>query len=113
MANKKGNESSLVKYQPKWKSGKIKTIRVPIAIADRVLEVAKEIDDSGASNTVTSDKTYDRTTALAVFEELFSASSNKGGQIELAAAKLGELFGFEINREKGNWSITDTSDLID
>ncbi len=47
MANPKGNEASLVKYKPKWRSGKTRTIRVPIAISDLVLEAAREIDVNG------------------------------------------------------------------
>lgn len=47
MPNLKGNESSLVKYKPKWQSGKTRTIRVPLAIANLVLEAAKEIDENG------------------------------------------------------------------
>ena len=47
MANPKGNKESLVKFKPKWKSGKTQTIRVPIAIAPLVLEAAKEIDSNG------------------------------------------------------------------
>ena len=47
MANPKGNEVSLVKYKPKWQSGKTQTIRVPMAIANLVLEGAREIDTNG------------------------------------------------------------------
>ncbi|MDJ0633612.1 MAG: hypothetical protein QNJ34_10530 [Xenococcaceae cyanobacterium MO_188.B29] len=47
MANLKGNEASLVKYKPKWQSGKTQTIRVPMAIANLVLEGAREIDTNG------------------------------------------------------------------
>ena len=53
MANPKGNEATLVKYQPKWRSGKTRTIRVPIAISDLVLEAAREIDVNGNKSLVT------------------------------------------------------------
>ena len=52
MANPKGNEASLVKYKPKWRSGKTRTIRVPIAISDLVLEAAREIDVNGNKSLV-------------------------------------------------------------
>ena len=52
MPNPKGNESSLVKYKPKWRSGKTRTIRVPIAISDLVLEAAREIDVNGNKSLV-------------------------------------------------------------
>lgn len=32
-------------YKPKWRNGKTRTIRVPIAIAEEVLEVARAIDE--------------------------------------------------------------------
>ena len=53
MSNPKGNEATLVKYQPKWRSGKTRTIRVPIAIVDLVLEAAREIDENGNQSLVT------------------------------------------------------------
>ncbi len=43
--NRLGNEASLVKYESKWKSGKTKTIRVPVAIAEQVLEIAHQLDE--------------------------------------------------------------------
>ncbi len=46
MANPKGNPKTLKPYKPKWRSGKTQTIRVPIAIADKVLEAARLIDES-------------------------------------------------------------------
>lgn len=44
MANPKGNESTLVKFTNKWNSGATKTIRVPVAIAEQVLEYARVLD---------------------------------------------------------------------
>jgi hypothetical protein len=44
MSNPKGNESTLVKFKNKWNSGATKTIRVPIAITEQVLEYARELD---------------------------------------------------------------------
>lgn len=33
--------------KPTWKHGKTKPVRVPIALADRILEIARIIDDEG------------------------------------------------------------------
>ena len=127
MPNYKGNESSLVKYKPKWRSGKTQTIRVPIAIADLVLEAAEEIDKNGnvsllqvieeqtsfskeqnkESNTVTSD----RRKLKEAFEEAIAIPSNRGGQIKKAIAVIGELTGFNIEKTGKGWNITDTSEL--
>jgi hypothetical protein len=46
MSNSKGNEATLKKFQPKWHSGMTRTIRVPIALADQILEYAHKIDES-------------------------------------------------------------------
>ena len=133
MPNYKGNESSLVKYKPKWRSGKTRTIRVPIAIADLVLEDAKEIDingnisllqviqelkqdkenlikrlteKSGDSNTVTSDKAE----LIKAFGEAIAIPSNRGGQIKKAIAVIGELVGLDVQKTNKGWNITDTSE---
>lgn len=110
MANPKGNEATLVKYTPKWQSGKTKTIRVPIAIADRVLEAAREIDREENSSTVTSEFSFDKDAARSLLTAMLAAPSNKGGHIKQLAAELGSLIGFEIEKKKGGWQITDTSD---
>lgn len=34
---------------PKWALGRTRTIRVPVAIADQVLEYARELDKKGSS----------------------------------------------------------------
>jgi antitoxin component of MazEF toxin-antitoxin module len=44
MANPRGNESTLKKYQPTWKTGRTQTIRVPVALADQILEYARQLD---------------------------------------------------------------------
>jgi hypothetical protein len=55
MSNPKGNLETLNQYKSKWNTGKTRTIRVPIAITDRVLEVAHKIDNGELDNTVTSE----------------------------------------------------------
>jgi hypothetical protein len=50
MANPKGNVDTLKPYQAKWNSGTTRTIRVPVVLADQVLEYAHKLD-SGESLT--------------------------------------------------------------
>lgn len=45
MPNYKGNEATLTKYKPKWKSGETRTIRVPVALAEQILNYAHQIDE--------------------------------------------------------------------
>jgi hypothetical protein len=45
MANLKGNEASLAKFKPQWRNGVTKTIRVPVILADKILEYARELDE--------------------------------------------------------------------
>jgi hypothetical protein len=44
MANPKGNLNTLKPYQSKWNSGITRTIRVPVVLADQVLEYAHKLD---------------------------------------------------------------------
>lgn len=46
MPNPKGNIQTLQSYQPKWRSGATKTIRVPIVLENPVLEYARKLDES-------------------------------------------------------------------
>lgn len=50
MPNYKGNEATLTKYKPKWKSGDTQTIRVPIALADQILDYAHKVDEGIVEN---------------------------------------------------------------
>ena len=45
MSNPKGNPATLEQYTPKWKHGKTRTIRVPIALADEILDYAHQLDE--------------------------------------------------------------------
>lgn len=45
MPNPKGNVQTLKKYQPKWKSGETRTIRVPTTLADQILDYAHQLDE--------------------------------------------------------------------
>lgn len=46
MANPRGNEATLKKFQPKWHSGQTRTIRVPIVLAEQILEYAHNLDEA-------------------------------------------------------------------
>lgn len=45
--------------KPTWKNGKTKTIRVPIALAEEVFKLAKELDEKGAIEHDTESKVVD------------------------------------------------------
>lgn len=49
MPNPKGNEATLKKYKPKWKSGPTHTIRVPIALSDQILDYSHRLDEGDVS----------------------------------------------------------------
>ena len=49
MPNYNPNLDNLKSYKPKWLSGKTQTIRVPIAIAKKVLDIAHKIDENKLS----------------------------------------------------------------
>lgn len=56
MANPKGNPATLTeKYAPKWKHGKTRTIRVPIALADEILEYAHQLDEQSLTQALRPD----------------------------------------------------------
>lgn len=48
MPNPKGNPASLKQYATTWKNGKTRTIRVPIALADEILDYARQLDNGKA-----------------------------------------------------------------
>lgn len=48
MPNPKGNPATLKQHTPKWKHGKTRTIRVPIALADQILDYAHQLDEGKA-----------------------------------------------------------------
>lgn len=60
MSNPKGNEATLRKFKPKWYSGTTQTIRVPIMIADQILEYAHKLDESVSQvNAVSNSSDFD------------------------------------------------------
>ncbi|CBN58295.1 MULTISPECIES: hypothetical protein [Kamptonema] len=55
MPNPNGTAENLTKFQPQWRQGKTQTIRVPIALVDQVLALARKLD--GGESLDTSEKT--------------------------------------------------------
>lgn len=45
--------------KPTWKNGKTKTIRVPIALAEEILRIAKQLDEKGVIERDTESKVID------------------------------------------------------
>lgn len=60
MPNPDGNIENLKPYQSQWKSGPTKVIRVPVVIADELLEIAKTLDETGGSSGLKPDILADR-----------------------------------------------------
>lgn len=108
MPNPNPKLENLKSYKPKWQSGKTRTIRVPIAIADRVLEVAHQIDEGSFSDT---SESIDKERAKEILTDGLAIASNKGGEIKTYLVELGKMFGFEIEKNsKKQWVVTDTSE---
>lgn len=134
MPNPNPNLDNLKSYKPKWKSGKTRTIRVPVAIAERVLEVAHQIDDGlsldtsdksvlDVSNKLKSSPASDRNfiadtsdknreNIKQILSEAFKIKSNQGGKIKQKISELGKYFGWKIEKanKQADWIISDTSD---
>jgi|SRR6476646_2469918 len=90
MANPKGNLETLKPYQAKWNSGATRTIRVPVVLADQVLEYAHNLD-SGESltqvNQVIGSKGINvagesLTQVIQILTEALELKANAGGKIK-------------------------------
>ena len=46
MSNKNGNKDSLVSYPPHWYSQPTQTIRVPVELADAILDFSHQLDEA-------------------------------------------------------------------
>lgn len=135
MPNPNPNLDNLKSYKPKWKSGKTRTIRVPVAIADRVLEIAHQIDEgispdtsdisqkhSSEISSVKSKPNNNRIidTSDTIREEIENIldealnrwRSNQGAKTKVKIAELGKYFGWTIEKANKNapWIISDTSE---
>lgn len=79
MSNPKGNEATLRKFTPKWNNTETKVIRVPVLFADRLLEIAQQLDDSKrvANSHVTVNER-----AINLLKEALILKPNAGGAIK-------------------------------
>jgi hypothetical protein len=68
--------------KPTWKHGKTQTVRVPIALADQLLEIARKLDSSEVSDSDTESNTIDVSAAIALLEEALILKANAGGAIK-------------------------------
>ena len=98
MPNPRGNPETLKQFKSQWKSGKTRTIRVPIAIAEQVLEAARLIDENQSFK------------IIQIARNAFSLKASSGGKIKDAIAEILNEVDISAKRIKGKWEITDTSD---
>jgi hypothetical protein len=88
MPNPKGNIQTLQSYQPKWKSGATKTIRVPIVLENLILEYARKLDESPSqvnhepSSSSSSFNEESLSQAIQALNEALSLKANAGGAIK-------------------------------
>jgi len=81
--NPKGHPATLTPYRAKWKSGKTRTIRVPIAIADEVLAAARLIDAG--------EDTSDNSKAIEILINALKLKVSSGGAIKKEIRKALKL----------------------
>lgn len=70
MANPRGNIATLKPFSGSWNSGETKVIRVPIALADRVLAYARALDAGDVASDRNGLRPDDYQTLLQVIEGL-------------------------------------------
>lgn len=107
--NPKGNPETLTPYKPKWKSGKTRTIRVPIAKANEILKAAELIDSGYSLTTDTGEQTQNeevnREKVIQLAEEAFSSKSNAGGKIKDLLSQILLEHGYSLIKEKRSWKV--------
>lgn len=90
MANPKGNVDNLKHYQAKWRSGPTRTIRIPIALTDQVLDFALRLD-AGESLTQVNRKNTTQTgetsresltQVIQILNDALTLKANAGGKIK-------------------------------
>jgi LytS/YehU family sensor histidine kinase len=90
MANPKGNTATLKPYQTKWNSGTTRTIRVPVVLADQVLEYAHKLDSNESLTQVnqaiaiqTDEINHESLTqVIQILTEALELKANAGGKIK-------------------------------
>lgn len=98
MTNPKGNVATLKSYQPAWNSGATKTVRVPIVLADKVIEYARSLDTSDSDNfTNHSRVTTERVKqAIEILNHAVTLKANAGGAIKAEIRRALDLLS-ELN----------------
>lgn len=90
MANPKGNLDTLKHFQGKWRSGRTRTIRVPITLADQVLDFALRLD-AGEPLTQVNHKNISQmaetsreslTQVIQILNDALTLKANAGGKIK-------------------------------
>lgn len=90
MPNPKGNLSTLKSYQSRWRSGATRTIRVPIALTDQVLDFAQRLDAGESLSQVNQEnstiayKVDDESLSqvIQILNEALHLKANAGGKIK-------------------------------
>jgi hypothetical protein len=66
----------------KWNLGRTKTIRVPEAIADDILQIARKLDNNDLQDTSQNLDSTDISQAIALLEQALTFPANTGGRIK-------------------------------
>lgn len=90
MPNPKGNLGTLKSYQSKWRSGATRTIRIPIALTDQVLDFALRLDAGESLSQVNHADVTQKgelsceslSQAIQVLNEALHLKANAGGKIK-------------------------------
>ena len=64
------SKENLKMYQSKWNNGKTRTIRVPVALADQVLDYARQLDNNSLD-------TSDNSSLITAITEIVTKIDNK------------------------------------
>jgi hypothetical protein len=75
-----------------WQSGKTKTIRVPEALADDILELARRLDE-GEDFESDTDSNIDE--VIEILRDALTLRANAGGAIKARIREALELLGFD------------------
>ena len=90
-----GSLDHLIK--PKWKSGQTRTIRVPVVLAEQLLEIAHKLDDGDTidptqdNSTNNQLATKDLRTALALLEKAIKPKAEGGSYVASNATGMKRL----------------------
>ncbi len=108
MPNPKGNPATLKQHTPKWNHGKTRTIRVPIALADEILDYAHQLDNGKATATQDQDAKVQETLTqvIATLEKVCETSHTS----KFTRVIKAQLTAYAINPLK---ALTQVNDLVE